>query len=278
MDPRDDGLADPNDDLVEAAQNGDIGALRAALASGADAVDVACWAALDADQSAAVIYLLDRGADARGFDDHLFREAAARGNLDIVEWCLEHGADLRAHHEDALIRAAGGGHAQVVLALLSRGADLYVQDEAPLCAAIVNGHADMAKLLIDRGAQLYSEETSAAFVEACQRGHLEIARFLLSQKFSTESFNEEYGLTPLIAAAQYGHLEIARLLLDRGADVHTGGDLPLLRAVENDDVKMVKLLLNHDSKREHWSRSALKEASNLLQVKDFFALRSPETA
>jgi len=90
----------PDDNLVRAAENGDLQKVRA---------------------------LLQKGANPNGADknDNTPLEGAARnGYLPIVQLLLAKGAVVDAGSHPALLAAAESGHVQVVEALLIKGADV----------------------------------------------------------------------------------------------------------------------------------------------------------
>lgn len=129
-------LAGEGQSLVEAAQDGDIEAVRRLIAAGAN---------LDAH---------------RPGDGTALVEAARRGNLAIVTLLLDHGANPDAPAPgdgNPLIMAAAGGHLDVVTLLVLRGADVdgYVPgDETPLINAAGNGHLAVVRHLVEQGASV----------------------------------------------------------------------------------------------------------------------------
>jgi ankyrin repeat protein len=83
--------------------------------------------------------------------------AAARDQVELVEWLVRCGADVNARGgiEGAtpIHDAAGEGHTRVIEYLLSVGAEMetYEPHVNPLFAAIYGGHHDVVRLLLDRG-------------------------------------------------------------------------------------------------------------------------------
>jgi ankyrin repeat protein len=127
--------------LIEAARDGDLDALRAALdadvaadAAGPDGATALHWAVYAGDLEAAGL-LLDRGADPR----RTSREgatplslAAISGDARLIERLLDAGADVderQAHGETPLMLAARTGRREAVEVLLARGADVNAAEE-----------------------------------------------------------------------------------------------------------------------------------------------------
>jgi hypothetical protein len=123
-----------DEELLDAARNGDTARVRELLRKGANAnaKDRGGWTPL--------------------------HWAAFWGHVDVAKLLLEHGADVNARDEDSrtpLHVAAAGGHAEVARLLLERGADANARGKdgwTPLHYAASYGHADVARLLLDHGA------------------------------------------------------------------------------------------------------------------------------
>ena len=121
-------------DLVTAAQTGDIAALRAALPPGAQP---------DPETLVRPLYI-----------------AAQRGHEDAVEYLLERGAPANASTDSgtALAIASRGNHTEIVTALLAAGADPNLpggeDGRMPLHHAAERGATEAARLLLEHGADV----------------------------------------------------------------------------------------------------------------------------
>jgi hypothetical protein len=150
-------IFDLNMELREAAQRGDIGAIRTARADGATCLDRALVWACSADQPLAVAYLADCGARVEailedrpddadedptgdsapvptlerapnepGDDrDNWRAHVAFSGYREVLDTLLARGLDLREHDypsQYAFESAARAGHAEIALKLLRAGA------------------------------------------------------------------------------------------------------------------------------------------------------------
>lgn len=136
--------------LTQAAKQGDLAALRAALAA---------------------------GADVHAENDHALRQAAYDGDLTIVQCLLDAGADVHAADNAALRDAVSRGHLATVRAHVEAGADTDVSSGSILCWAASNGRAAVIDYLLSVCA--YSQ---AAIGETLKRaalfGHAGIVRTL----------------------------------------------------------------------------------------------------
>lgn len=89
---------------------------------------------------------------------------------------------------------------------------------------------------------------ATALSYACDRGHLEVVRVLLTRGANPNVKDTFYGATPLSWASSPAqtrkaeHAEIVRLLLEHGAQ---GADRALAAAVEEDDLPMTQAILEH---------------------------------
>jgi ankyrin repeat protein len=263
-----------------AAEVADTEILELVLAAGAD-VDspnpegqTALMAVARTGNIAAAKLLLERGAtvDAReswGGQTALMW-AAARRHPEMIALLIEHGAEVDARsiyrdyprHVTAEGRPKGldsGGFTPLLYAarenciacvdvLLAHGADINLPDPdgvSPLLLAIMNANWDLARKLIEAGADvnqwdIYGEAPLFTAVRLSARRD--------GGRASIDPINETDGKT------------IVRMLLERGADpnmqlffrpadvrgsTNTRGATPLIRAANQGDLELVKLLLAH---------------------------------
>lgn len=228
------GLGRKAGGLFDAAENGDVGAVEAAIRDG-----------VDPDTS-----------DADGWTPLMY--AAVQGHAAVVEALIEAGADVNAQSKDrvtALMTAVATGRTAVVERLLDTGAKPGVENAAGVSAARIaerRGFDDIAALLaggdtdktddakiapkalfaaaaegdaarvarlldagIDAGAQ--DEKGWTALHFAAARGHAAAAAKLIAAGASVD--HQAYdGTTPLMLAALEAHTAVAEALLEAGAD------------------------------------------------------------
>ena len=103
---------------------------------------------------------------------------------------------------------------------------------------------------------------------ASQKGHLEIAKYLLSKSAQVDP-KDKWDQTPLFWACNSGHVSIANLLLDKGADIdnlNINRATPLHAAVSGNHLDVVKLLIQWGTDRtikDKWGRTPLDLAISI---------------
>lgn len=131
-----------DDDLIGAAKRGDVAAVQALLAKGAN---------VNAKDN---------------YGDTALMEASAKGHREVVQVLLDKGADVNAktyRGHTALMPASNEGHREVVQALLDKGADVNAKDNdgwTALIYASSKGHHEVAQVLLENGANPKDSITS----------------------------------------------------------------------------------------------------------------------
>lgn len=182
--------------------------------------------------------------------------ACEEGYTELVKLLLEKGADIHTEESNSLRRASKHGHIEIVKLLLENGANIHAGKDSALYVSCVNGHTDIVKLLVEKGADIY---TTSALQQAAYKGHIEIAKFLLSTLRQREKFPEKEILSDILnVAAQRGHFEITKLMLENGADIHYNNDVAL-RVTSS--IEIAKLLLQYGANVHAEDDEALRSAS-----------------
>ncbi|MGQ0732135.1 MAG: ankyrin repeat domain-containing protein [Acidobacteriota bacterium] len=155
--------------VAEAAQRGDLSAIRLLLQQGADVngslgdgMTALHWAAAHGDGEMAGVLLAARAAVGAGtrIGQHTPLHVAAKaGHGAVVRLLVEAGADVRARTTTgatALHLAAASGARDAVELLIDRGAEVDVREpqwgQTPLMFAAASGRTDVVKALLARGA------------------------------------------------------------------------------------------------------------------------------
>jgi uncharacterized protein len=151
------------------------------------------FAAIAADDAAAVVNLLRRGFDPNTRDPNgqhglylAIRARSSRVTQALIDWPKTEVESLNKADESPLMAAALDGQLALCRKLIARGAAVNKTGWAPLHYAATSGHVEVMRLLLEEH----------AFIDA-------------------ESPNRT---TPLMMAARYGSQEAARLLLQEGAE------------------------------------------------------------
>ena len=158
-------------------------------------------------------------------------ESASRGDLDGIVLALDAGDDIDQqdpHGRTAIMAATYAGQVDAVRLLLEREATPDIQDEmlnTPFLYAGAEGMLDILKLTNEAGADptVTNRYGGTALIPACERGHVEVVRYLLEQSDVDVDHVNRLGWTGLLEAIVLSdggpaHQEIVRLLLANGAD------------------------------------------------------------
>ena len=221
--------------LVDAAQNGDLAAVRSLLKGGADpnatAPDgsTAVHWAVHRDHLAMLNALLDAGAKPGGVTRYRVAPltlAAQNGNAAIVERLLNAGASPDTVSEEgqtALMTAARNGNVATLRALLKRGAQVGLTEsfrgQSALMFAAGEGNTDAARLLLEAGARV-TERSKGGYsplLFAVRNNRYETVRFLLEQGANVNDKIPD-GTSALSLAILNADFDLASMLLDAGAD------------------------------------------------------------
>ncbi|MDF2814876.1 MAG: ankyrin [Paenibacillus sp.] len=193
-------------------------------------------------------------------------EAAERGDQVAVQRYIAEGADINvqdAQGRTAIMAATYGNKLEVVRVLLAAGADLNVQDnrlDNPLLFAGAAGLPAIIKLLVEAGADtsITNRYGGTALIPACERGHVEAVRILLTYSDVNVNHINRLGWTALMEAIVLSdggpdHQRIVQMLVEHGADVNIpdkDGVLPLRHARRRGYKRMEETLL-HAAAREY---------------------------
>ncbi len=168
-------------------------------------------------------------------DPEFVRKLLAWGGTPLKEHLL---GELSRYFLIALQR----GNSQLVKFCVENGADINeVNNRWPIVEASIYGNVDVVKYLLEHGANLHFQE-DLAFRVACVFGQLEMAQFLFGQEgVDVHASNED----ALIGAAENEQIEIVRWLLEMGANLHARDGMALTVAADSNSVTMVRCLVEH---------------------------------
>ena len=280
------GAKAPDISIHEAAEEGDLEAIKQHLAAGTD-VDVKGWKGMTplhfsvrANQKEAVELLLARGADVEARKDAdvtplmlCFWAAGIDEAEEIVEVLISNGADINAKDSfgnSALWWATGAvsfrskEEIAVIKLLLKNGADVNAENvfgNPPLNNIFPRFDKDeeIAVLLRKHGARTKKELKAEKFSEIVKlllnrttnsKADVETVKRYLSSGADVNKRNKFGGSLLHIASVQCDK-PLVRLLIANGADVNAktiSGRTPLDRANKNNISEIADLLRKHGAK------------------------------
>jgi ankyrin repeat protein len=121
-----------SDELVDAAEHGNLQRVKQLLNGGADIhydEDNAIYYAAINDRLDVVKYLVTQGADIHVGNEITLRSCARDGQSEMVEYLISQGADVSAHDNSSLISAARKGHLEIIQLLMNAGADTHARED-----------------------------------------------------------------------------------------------------------------------------------------------------
>jgi ankyrin repeat protein len=158
--------------------------------------------------------------------------SAGLGDLAGIVRSLEDGEDINqqdARGRTAVMAATYAGQVAAVRLLLEREANPDIQDEmlnTPFLYAGAEGMLDILKLTNEAGADpaVTNRYGGTALIPACERGHADVVRYLLTNSDVDIDHVNRLGWTGLLEAIILSdggpaHQEIVRILIEHGADV-----------------------------------------------------------
>ncbi len=157
--------------------------------------------------------------------------AAAAGSLAEVRSLIDRKAPLETRDgqgNSALLLAVDRNHPEVVRALIAAGASVNAQAanaDTPWLLAGARGRTEMLEAMLPAGPDLSIRNRFGgnALIPACERGHVETIRLLLSRTRIDVNHVNNLGWTCLLEIVILGdggprHQEATRLVLAAGAD------------------------------------------------------------
>ena len=271
-----------NDDeavLYAAAGAGNTKVMSLLLASdpGPAAKCHALCHAVSAGKSAAVLFLLEHGANINERDAQTgataLHHAVSKANADMIELVLQRGADaaLGDHAGNTPLHIAAMMNQLAILPLLLASAPTVRmanhEGNTPLMLAASQGHAEMTRRLASKSdLHQVNRNGNNALMLAAAGGHGDIVRRLLGKGASAGLFNRS-GASAIQLAAEGGHLDVVlSLLASPGHVIDQGGSSRqsvlkiAAKLAEQRERGDIQADLRHDS-IELWGLSSKLEAA-----------------
>jgi len=247
--------------LYLASANGDAATVARLLDAGADPNttlpdgETVLMTAARTGNVAVIKALVTRGANVRARERRKGQDAlmwaAAENNAAAVTALIEAGADRDSRSQGGaftpFLFAVRAGHLAASRALLDAGVDVnqpLSDGTSALVLAVINAHYELAGLLLDRGAN----------PNADAQGWTALHQIAWSRRH-----NAGFNLPGPVQTGNLDSLDLVRQLVKRGANVNARttkeprdgnrnmlnriGSTPFLMAAKNDDVPMMRVLL-----------------------------------
>ncbi len=182
-------------------------------------------------------------------------KASAYGTLEIVQTLVAKGAKINETTPwgtTALSLAAEYGKEDIIKWLIKKGANISIKDKyggTALTQTAAKGYTRIVKILVDNGADVNVKRTNGttSLMAACSLGYFDIVKILVLNGADLEAKTDE--ATALYFAIQAKHIKIVQFLLAKGAKqnyrILPSGFTPLMKAVRDGSLEIVKLLLAH---------------------------------
>lgn len=271
--------------LFIAARHGNIGAVKALVASKCNVNDKSCtmhtplFEAVLGGHFEVVKFLLDAGAETehkngRGWT--CLHAAAAQNHAEIVNLLLDAGANMNVMDERGrtpLHEAASAENSEVLFTLIQCGADVEKRSHdgcTPLHEAAAGGNKEAMRILLEKGADITvrnrEKKTSRDLAQkigesnildvmhvqrmlekAVRTNNMEVVRECLRLGVYADVC-DQHGWTALHRAAFKGNVHIVRMLIEHEFDMNMEderGYTPLHCAIEAGHKDVVELLLKH---------------------------------
>ncbi|XP_065830423.1 uncharacterized protein [Oscarella lobularis] len=174
-------------------------------------------------------YLIYAGADVNKMYKVLVRfmnqVACLNGHLDVAKFLLDAGADVTKIEPDEILfsglrQQCRTGRGEIIRLLLHAGANLIFSELFE--NACEWGHVEIAKVLLGAGVDVKKTEIrlTPLLLNACWEGYADVAELLINAGADVnETVLESEERTVFMAACSAGHVEIAKVLIEAGADV-----------------------------------------------------------
>ena len=242
-----------------------------------------------------LILLLSFSFTACSSPDEQLLEGIRKNDIKSVQKSIAKGANISGLNSEGytplMTSVMGKADTEIIKLLLEKGANpnskITIKEEdkdretTPLFYAADLGNIELTKLLLDYGGDPNIKLSSdpiltrviGKYARTTNKNYLTIAKNLLEKGADPNIKSEPDGFCPMLAAmtanTEAETFELIKLLLSYGADpnVEFGGVSPLIGAIQQNYIKVMKLLLANKAKvntKTHLSDPRLdKEIKNL---------------
>lgn len=252
------------DDFIQAAYDGNLAAMQAALEKNSSiSIDArnhdgytALMIASYFGHVALVEYLLKQGANikAKSYDYWSALQLAVKCEIHGLEEMMDAPLfDEQGISKYAKIWKAEGDKKEIIAMLIDNGATFDTEeneDGTALVIFVCLGYDHKIASLLIHGANINAQEPrnkKTALMAAIENGEYDIARRLL-QLGAKVNLQSDAGETALMFAINNGNIDMVKLLLHYGADLElqdNKGNTALIRTTYIDKLEIAQLLIEH---------------------------------
>ncbi|HHS8262949.1 TPA: ankyrin repeat domain-containing protein, partial [Legionella anisa] len=192
---------------------------------------------------------MNKLTDSKGVN--LLSLATSREDLNRVTYLLDNGADVNGDGESPLFIAARLGNYALAEMFLKKKADPDIankKSETPLLEAVRTGYSQMVELLLryDADPNKSNKDDESPLFIAVSNGNHSLAETLLKKGALVELKNQVN--TPILKAIENADAKMVKLLVEYEVDINESSSIfnttPLEKAVENKNFEMVLLLMS----------------------------------
>jgi len=249
--------------LIQAAQSGNVAAIKLALQKHADpntaepdGTTALHWAVRVDDLETAGL-LIAAGANANAPNKYGVTPlslACTNGSPRMIEKLLAAGADAKValpEGETPLMTASRTGNLESVQLLLKQGVDVNAKEnwrgQTALMWAAAEGHTDVLSALLKAGADMHAR----AKAPPVRLSPYDAAKDAKPEPPSRRGASRPTDFTPFLFAVRNGHIPVVKALLAAGADPNetlADGTSALVLAAMNARYELGVVLLDHDAR------------------------------
>jgi ankyrin repeat protein len=148
------------------------------------------------------------------YDENLFYKAIKGGNIDIIKYLVEHGANIRGWYNKAFQYAVDMGNLTIICYFLELGVNINACNGYITWRSAELGHLSIVKYAVEHSANINS--INHALQSACEYGNMDIVKYLVEHSADINC-NDQWCLRVSITN---GHIDIANYLIINGANRH----------------------------------------------------------
>ncbi len=193
--------------------------------------------------------------------------ALCENKYKVLEWLLSHNVELNDKEDPAIVMASSNCNPEIIKLLLEKGADIHAKNrvgKTAMSAALSWKKHENVSFLLKSGYDLHKDGTSLRqAVSSKQKQVVEI--FLahgIDVNFCEPDMVYPYNSTPAHVAAENNDMEMLKLLVEHGADVtvkNRYGVRPYTCAVNNRNTEMQNFIKSLEPEAWHSEEQKLKE-------------------